>query len=66
MKKAINSKKVLEYIGSKNISKTKFCEDCELSRTTLNKLLKGGTNYSLTVVFKIATTMGCSINELYG
>ena len=63
-KKTIKTDLILEYLKVNNISKNKFCKECKISDSTLNKILNGDDNFGIIALFKIARLMKKSICDL--
>ena len=59
-----NSDLIIGYLKKEGISKTKFCKDCHISISTLNKMLCG-KNISLLSVSKIAKKMKLNLCEFF-
>ena len=56
MKDKFNSNLIYEYLVMNNISKSKFCNDCKISLSTLNGMLSG-KNFSVMSLVKISIKM---------
>lgn len=60
----LNTNLILDYIAEHKISKTKFCELCEISLSTLNKLLRDDLSVRAIVILKIASVLHVRTDDL--
>ena len=64
LKNTINTKLIEEYIKSNNLSKTEFCKQCNISYSTLMRILNNGDFYII-ALFKIARVMNVKVHNLF-
>lgn len=65
MGNAINKALIENYLKENNMCKTKFCKVCKISPATLNKILSGNLNFSITALFKIAKMLKIYVYQLF-
>lgn len=54
MKNTIKTELIENFIKENNLSKSKFCEMCKISQSTLNKIMTNNENFKMIALFKIA------------
>ncbi|MCH5160210.1 MAG: helix-turn-helix transcriptional regulator [Clostridiales bacterium] len=54
-----------KYIEENNLSRTKFCQICKISTTTLKKIMNNDGIFRITALFKIARVLNVYIHELF-
>lgn len=59
----ININIILNYINEHNLSKKEFAKLCNISRTTLYKLLNNDANITLCTIIRIAKATNISISS---
>ena len=57
MKNTIKIELIENFIKENNLSKSKFCEMCKISQSTLNKLITNNENFRIIALFKIARVL---------
>lgn len=57
MKNTIKVELIENFIKDNNLSKTKFCEMCKISQSTLNKIMTNSKNFRIIALFKIARVL---------
>ena len=65
MRNIVNTNTIYLYIHEHGITKTKFCEMCKISLSTLNKVLNGEVNVRVDILFKIAKVLQIEIHEMF-
>ena len=65
MKNKIKIEKIKNFILENKISKTKFCKMCNISTSTLNKILTNDDNFGIIALFKIAKVMKVQIFQMF-
>ena len=64
MNNLINVELILNFIKTKNLSKTKFCKICKISYSTFKKIMGNDDKFGAIALFKIARVLGVNICEL--
>lgn len=62
-KNMIKTEVIEQYLRENNLSKTKFCEICKISRSTFKKIMNN-ENFQLIALFKIARVLNVHIHQL--
>ena len=62
MKNTIKTELIENFIKDNNLSKSKFCEMCKISQSTLNRIMTNSENFRIIALFKIARVLN---NEVY-
>ena len=52
MKNTIKNELIENFIKENNLSKSKFCEMCKISQSTLNKIMTNSENFRIIALFK--------------
>ncbi len=55
---------ILNIIKEKNLKKSKILENTNISRTQLNKLLRGDNNYTVDTLLDVVNAIGCKITVI--
>ncbi len=61
----VNTDLITKYMQENNISKTKFCKLYKISPTTLRTIISGSLDFGTVSLFKIATTLGVHMHEMF-
>ena len=59
----IKTELIEKYIQNNNLSKTKFCQMCEISPSTLKRIMSN-SNFRLNALFKIAKVLNVAVYEM--
>ena len=62
MENTIKTELIEKFIKENNLSKSKFCEMCKISQSTLNRIMTNSGNFRIIALFKIARVLN---NEVY-
>ena len=62
MENTIKTELIEKFIKENNLSKSKFCEMCKISQSTLNRIMTNRENFRIIALFKIARVLN---NEVY-
>lgn len=62
MENTIKTELIEKFIKENNLSKSKFCEMCKISQSTLNRIMTNSENFRIIALFKIARVLN---NEVY-
>ena len=62
MENTIKTELIEKFIKENNLSKSKFCEMCKISQSTLNRIMTKSNNFRIIALFKIARALN---NEVY-
>ena len=65
MKNTIKSELIETFIKDNNLSKSKFCEMCKISQSTLNKIMTNSENFKIIALFKIASVLKIQVFEMF-
>ena len=65
MKNTIKTELIENFIKDNNLSKSKFCEMCKISRSTLNKIMTNSENFRIIALFKIARVLKIQIYQMF-
>ena len=65
MKNTIKSELTETFIKENNLSKSKFCEMCKISQSTLNKIMTSNENFRIIALFKIARVLKIQVFEMF-
>lgn len=65
MKNKIKVELIENFIKDNNLSKTKFCEMCKISQSTLNKIMTNSKNFRIIALFKIARVLKIQVFEMF-
>ncbi|MBE7075096.1 MAG: helix-turn-helix transcriptional regulator [Clostridiales bacterium] len=60
----VNINKINKFIKDNKLTKTQFCKQCGISKSTLYVILKEKGNFFLTSLYKIAIGMNCHLVDL--
>ena len=60
----INTYLIINYIEKHNLTKTQFCQNCNISLYLLNKILKGEKIIKITPFIKIVLYMKITLKDL--
>ena len=53
-----------EYMQKHNLTKTAFCELCNISLSTFNKIMANDPNFRITALFKIAKVVKVEVYQM--
>ena len=65
MKNKIKVELIENFIKDNNLSKTKFCEMCKISQSTLNKIMTNSENFRIIALFKIARVLKIQVYQMF-
>lgn len=65
MKNTIKTELIENFIKDNNLSKSKFCEMCKISQSTLNKIITNNENFRIIALFKIARVVKIQVFEMF-
>ena len=65
MKNTIKTELIENFIKENNLSKSKFCEMCKISQSTLNKIITNNENFRIIALFKIARVLKIQIYQMF-
>ena len=65
MKNTIKSELIENFIKDNNLSKSKFCEMCKISQSTLNKIMTNSENFRIIALFKIARVLKIQVYQMF-
>lgn len=65
MKNTIKIEKIKSFILENKISKAKFCKMCNISTSTLNKILTNDDNFGIIALFKIARVIKIQVSHMF-
>ena len=65
MKNLIKTEIIENYMQKNNISKARFCKLCNISVSTLNKILCNNTNIELIALFRIAKVIDLQVYQMF-
>ena len=65
MKNRIKTELIENFIKENNLSKSKFCEMCKISLSTLNKIMTNSGNFRIIALFKIARVLKIQVFEMF-
>ena len=65
MKDLIKTEVIEQFLNENNLSKAKFCKMCNISATTLNKILSNNTNFNLIALFRIAKVLNLKVCQMF-
>ena len=65
MKNTIKVELIENFIKDNNLSKTKFCEMCKISQSTLNKIMTNSENFKIIALFKIARVLKIQVYQMF-
>lgn len=65
MKNTIKTELIENFIKDNNLSKSKFCEMCKISQSTLNKIMTNNENFRIISLFKIARFLKIQVFEMF-
>ena len=65
MKNKIKSDLIENFIKDNNLSKSKFCEMCKISQSTLNKIMTNSENFRIIALFKIARVLKIQVYQMF-
>ena len=65
MKNKIKVELIENFIKDNNLSKTKFCEMCKISQSTLNKIMTNSKNFRIIALFKIARVLKIQVYQMF-
>lgn len=65
MKNTIKVELIENFIKDNNLSKSKFCEMCKISQSTLNKIITNNENFRIIALFKIARVLKIQVFEMF-
>lgn len=65
MKNTIKTELIKNFIKENNLSKSKFCEMCKISQSTLNKIITNNENFRIIALFKIARVLKIQVYQMF-
>lgn len=65
MKNRIKTELIENFIKDNNLFKSKFCEMCKISQSTLNKIITNNENFRIIALFKIARVLKIQVFEMF-
>ena len=65
MKNTIKTELIENFIKENNLSKSKFCEMCKISQSTLNKIITNNENFRIIALFKIARVLKIEVYQMF-
>ena len=65
MKNTIKTELIENFIKDNNLSKSKFCEMCKISQSTLNKIMTSNENFRIIALFKIARVLKIQVYQMF-
>ena len=65
MKNTIKTELIKNFMKGNNLSKSKFCEMCKISLSTLNKIMTNSGNFRIIALFKIARVLKIQAFEMF-
>lgn len=65
MKNTIKTELIENFIKDNNLSKSKFCEMCKISQSTLNKIITNNENFRIIALFKIASVLKIQVYQMF-
>lgn len=65
MKNTIKTELIENFIKDNNLSKSKFCKMCQISQSTLDKIMTNGENFKIIALFKIARVLKIQVFEIF-
>ena len=65
MKNTIKTELIENFIKENNLSKSKFCEMCKISQSTLNKIMTSNENFRIIALFKIARVLKIQVYQMF-
>lgn len=61
----INIQPILDYMHNNNLSKKEFANLCEISLSTLQRILQSqDSNIKISIIIKIANTIDCTLDKI--
>ena len=61
---SLNRELIFKYLWVNKLNKKQFCEKCDISYKTFNKIVNNEKNIRLATIFKIAKCMNAKIHDL--
>ena len=65
MKNTIKVELIENFIKENNLSKSKFCEMCKISQSTLDKIMTNSENFRIIALFKIARVLKIQVYQMF-
>ena len=65
MKNTIKTELIENFIKENSLSKSKFCEMCKISQSTLNKIMTNNENFRIIALFKIARVLKIQVYQMF-
>ena len=65
MKNTIKTELIENFVKENNLSKSKFCEMCKISQSTLNKIMTNNENFRIIALFKIARVLKIQVYQMF-
>ena len=65
MTNTIKTELIKNFIKENNLSKSKFCEMCKISQSTLNKIMTNSENFRIIALFKIARVLKIQVYQMF-
>lgn len=61
----INKDLIVNFMEDNSLTVSQFCHMCHMGRGVYNKIMRNDYNFYITVLFRIARTLGVKISELF-
>lgn len=65
MKNTIKTELIENFIKENNLSKSRFCKMCNISQSTLNKIMNNSENFRIIALFKIARVLKIQVYQMF-
>ena len=65
MKNTIKTELIENFIKENDLSKSKFCNMCKISQSTLNKIMTNSENFRIIALFKIAKVLKIRVYQMF-
>lgn len=65
MKNTIKTELIENFIKENDLSKSKFCEMCKISQSTLDKIMTNSENFRIIALFKIARVLKIQVYQMF-
>ena len=64
-KKAINTQLILDFMKKNNLSKTKFCKFCKISKKSFNKIMLNDMDFCPYYLYNISLVLDVYLYDLF-
>ncbi len=61
----IKTSLITQYMEENNLTKTQFCEQCQIGHESYDKIMKGQYNYRIKTLAKVARTLNVRLCEMF-